>query len=323
VILKAKTVVICGGALLATLIVAYIYSIDGATTQSSSRWNYGRGSPFSAHTPSFMPDCSAFVFDSDTAGDGNLYRFNLRGSNITRLTKARNLEMHPLLSPDGHRLAFVRETKRYQHIWMASPDGSDEAQITHGRVLDSVHSFSADGTQLRFVRSNWRGRALLAQRELFEVIISGSNARQVLRIGEVDAISPDGQAVVYSVSSPGLKNPELWLRSRDGTNSRLIGFGYSASFSRSGNRIVYLRQRENYNYDIVTVFTDGKGEMIVPGLVEGYKTEPQFVCADRAISFRIVRRSGTMRDGVYLIDLQTLETRAFSCAIEPLRLDHK
>ncbi|HXH72761.1 MAG TPA: hypothetical protein VNI58_08120 [Mariprofundaceae bacterium] len=86
-------------------------------------------------------------------GNGNkfdppaLFVFERASSQLTMIPNAYN----GAVSPDGHRIAFVRELNGNYDLWVQGVDGSDLTQLTTDDFGEFEPSWSPDGTKLAFV----------------------------------------------------------------------------------------------------------------------------------------------------------------------------
>jgi len=77
------------------------------------------------------PDGRKVVFD----GDGQLYIMNLDGGDLQQLTSDYSVKnRHPVFSPDGKRIAFIKSVNGKSDISLIDRDGSDEHRITETRA---------------------------------------------------------------------------------------------------------------------------------------------------------------------------------------------
>ncbi|CAM2010418.1 LpqB family beta-propeller domain-containing protein [Acanthopleuribacter pedis] len=77
------------------------------------------------------------------------------------LTNYPGRERQPALSPDGSRVAFVREQAGHRHIFMIDAHGNGERALTTAAADHDDPAWSPDGTRLAFTRSHPNGVHLL------------------------------------------------------------------------------------------------------------------------------------------------------------------
>ena len=93
------------------------------------------------------------AYTAEAAGTRQLFTMPLRGGYPTQLTASELPVSDPQWSPDGRRLAFVRD----EEIWVVEADGSRLAKVTGHRAGTSAPRWSPDGKRLAFVsrRRGW------------------------------------------------------------------------------------------------------------------------------------------------------------------------
>jgi dipeptidyl aminopeptidase/acylaminoacyl peptidase len=93
------------------------------------------------------------AFTADVAGARQLFTMPLRGGYPTQLTASELPVSDPQWSPDGRRLAFVRDDE----IWVMEADGSRLTRVTGNRAGTNAPRWSPDGKRLAFVsrRRGW------------------------------------------------------------------------------------------------------------------------------------------------------------------------
>ena len=79
--------------------------------------------------PALAPDGSAVVFMSKREGDWNIYRINVDGSGLQRLTDDVADDGLPAWSPDGNAIAFVSNRGGPWAVWAMTPDGAGKRQL--------------------------------------------------------------------------------------------------------------------------------------------------------------------------------------------------
>ena len=102
--------------------------------------------------PSFSPDGSKIVFESDRGGSQQLYVMNADGSDQRRLTFSGSWYASPVWSPDGKWIAFTQRTAGARRIGIIAPGGSGE-KILSGGPGDEGPSWAASSRELVFQRT--------------------------------------------------------------------------------------------------------------------------------------------------------------------------
>ncbi|HEY3523254.1 MAG TPA: S9 family peptidase [Candidatus Limnocylindrales bacterium] len=101
------------------------------------------------------PRDRAVAFTALAAGARQLFTFGLRAASATplQLTASEKDVSDPDWSPDGRRLAYVRDTA----IWTIDADGSRATQVTDHPAGNTVPRWSPDGRSLAFLsrRRGW------------------------------------------------------------------------------------------------------------------------------------------------------------------------
>jgi hypothetical protein len=121
----------------------------------------------------------------------------------------------PKLSPDGNRLAFIRQTD--MNLYLVNIDGSGLRQITDTpSIQEYTHGWSTDGTRLLYLKIEPGAQSLMAKN-----ITNGQETTLVTIQGNESlmAISPDGKTLAYSGPVRGRMMGGIYLAPLDGSSA--------------------------------------------------------------------------------------------------------
>jgi Tol biopolymer transport system component len=206
---------------------------------------------------------------------GDIYRLDTRTHATQPLVATRAFEHSPAFSPDGTRLAFVRESGGNADIYVANADGSRARRLTRTAGGDYNPAWSPDGTRLAFA-SNRSG--------LFKIYVmraDGSGVRLVAprRSGGggsyTPAWSPDGRWLAFSSSASTPNNAEIYVVHPDGSGLRRLTYTQGdvdtlgddswPAWSQDGKRIVFSSNRTG-DGELWIMNADGSGQRRLAGL---------------------------------------------------------
>ncbi|HWJ37805.1 MAG TPA: Tol-Pal system protein TolB, partial [Sphingomicrobium sp.] len=123
--------------------------------------------------PSFSPDGSRIVFESDRGGSQQLYVMNANGSGERRISFGGAWYASPEWSPDGNWIAFTRRAQDGRRIGIMKPDGTGERVLTTG-PSDEGPSWAASSREILFQRADGTGRS-----GLYRISLDGSAPRRM------------------------------------------------------------------------------------------------------------------------------------------------
>ena len=138
-------------------------------------------------------------YDSDLAGNSDLYRMPLPAGVPERLTSDPTPEFAPDPSPDGRRVAFHSWRGGSRDIYILSLDGGPIERVTNTPAQEGLPKWSPDGATLTFISVTPPSRIFLSHR--------GSNGEWQtttrLNEGYWSQWSPDGSLLSYATSLNG------------------------------------------------------------------------------------------------------------------------
>jgi Tol biopolymer transport system component len=153
-----------------------------------------------------------------------------------------NVGMHPVLSPDGTKVAYSRNTANQDDIFISNRDGSNEVNILGRPGPDYFPNWSPDGTKIAF-QSN-QGSGL----RVWIMNADGSNPHEVPNqpVGSsgLPKFAPDGTKLLFG-NTPVVNGStsELFLIGVDGTGLTQVGptnlYINNAVFSPDATKIAF------------------------------------------------------------------------------------
>jgi Tol biopolymer transport system component/DNA-binding winged helix-turn-helix (wHTH) protein len=148
------------------------------------------------------PDGKKLAFMSNRSGNMEIWTSNRDGSDAIQLT-AMGLAGTPRWSPDGHSIAFDRDTHENGGIFVVSVDGGSPHPLAQGNSQNLVPSWSRDGKSVYFASDrtgSW---------QVWRVPAEGGSPVQVTAHGGFAAYeSRSGRALYYSKLN--MPDPEIW-----------------------------------------------------------------------------------------------------------------
>lgn len=194
-------------------------------------------------------------------GRQSIWLARLNGGALRRLSPDGVDERMPAFSPDGERLALVRDDGRGgTSIRLASltDGGSRDLTAGHGsRVTNLFPAWSPDGRTLAFA-SNRGGRF-----RIWIMRADGGDPRAVTAAGAGDLAptwSPDGRQIAFVRQFPDGTADLLVRELASGSERRieLPGVESGPAWSPAGDRIAFASDRDG-DLEIYTVRPDGSG----------------------------------------------------------------
>ena len=187
------------------------YVISTVRLDGSDRVYVGQGT-----WPSFSPDGSKVAY----SGSDGLYVHDLAAGTDLRLSGTNENDYHPLWSPLGDRIAFVRGVGAFD-LFVIGADGSGLKRITMSPEYEELTGWLPDGK--RVVYSVVVGGVTTIR----SVEVESGDPRELFQLaGRVKSVgaapSPDGQSIVFTDVLFGNPSGGLYLARLDGSERRLI-----------------------------------------------------------------------------------------------------
>jgi Tol biopolymer transport system component len=199
-------------------------------------------------------------------GSFDIFRADLQGGNLVRLTSTPGYDAEAVFSNDGSRILFTSARDGDLELYTMDPDGSNLRRLTHAVGYDGGAFYSPDDSMIC-----WRAdrpsdsaairdfRSLLAQElirpselELFVMRADGSDQLQVTHLGGANFcpyFTPDGGQLVFSSNhhSETGREFDLFMIGIDGRGLEQITFtsdfdGFPM-FSPDGRLLVWCSNR--------------------------------------------------------------------------------
>lgn len=103
-----------------------------------------------------IPSSYQILFTSKRNGNDDIYKMNVDGSEIIRLTNNPSKESNPIISPDGNKIVFISDRNGSNDIFTMNPDGSNQQLLLDNPTTDWNPIWSPDGEFIAFV-SDFQG----------------------------------------------------------------------------------------------------------------------------------------------------------------------
>src|SRR4051812_27517390 len=239
--------------------------------------------------PDYSPDGRKIAFQREGEVSDEIWVVDADGRPPTRLTHPEpgclpdggTCDGEPAWSPDGRRIAFVRDTgsgpdDENKGIWVMNADGTGARQLTQrdlpGQGFDRAPQFSPDGRKLLFERDNVRDALPVDATALFVLDLRTRVERRItpyaLNAGDTPDWSPDGTRILFHDNQSGdpQVSANLYTVRPDGSGLHQLTFetggtvnSLGSSFSPDGRYITVGRRPETggTNADVLVMRSDG------------------------------------------------------------------
>ncbi|MCK5906198.1 MAG: PD40 domain-containing protein [Flavobacteriales bacterium] len=182
-----------------------------------------------------------------------LYKSDLDGGNIIRLTDNDNYDAEVGYSPDGKTILFTRQIDWKLDLWTMNADGSNQKQITFTPDWQEGGSFIMPDNKTIIYRA-WK-KSEEGQKtkdmHLFTINVDGSDTKQITTEPGTHWApypAPDGEHVAYITVLPPHNYELVLLNLKTGKEKQLTydkGFDGFPAFSPDGKYLSFSSSRGN------------------------------------------------------------------------------
>ena len=142
----------------------------------------------------WSPDGRSVAFNSDRAGDMNIWVHTLADGTDRQITRGPGGDYQPRWSPDGRTLVFFSARGGNADVWTVDPTDGRLTQLTTSSWLDINPAFSPDGRLIAF-QSDRQGRM-----EVWVMHADGTEQRQLSTVGSIghfEIWAADGGSLLF------------------------------------------------------------------------------------------------------------------------------
>jgi serine/threonine-protein kinase len=212
--------------------------------------------------PALSPDGNRLALEVSTSGGSEIYVYEPRGDNMSKLTFGKGQSAGPIWSTDGSYIVY-QDTGGL--MWIRSNGGGPQPLLKGNGALMFPWSFSPDGKRLSYMESSETGY------DLYTAVISG-DADSGIHAGKPEpflttkaderapAFSPDGKWMAYSSNENG--TTEVYVRAFPDNGSKWQisnGGGNYPRWSRATQELIF----ENPDAHILAVSYTIKGNAFI------------------------------------------------------------
>jgi Tol biopolymer transport system component/predicted Ser/Thr protein kinase len=149
---------------------------------------------------SWSPDSKMVAFNSDRAGDMNIWLFTLADSSTRQLTTGHGGDFQVNWSPDENKIAFFSSRSGSPNIWEVEIASGTLRRLTSNSGVNVNPFYSPEGTIIAY-QSDQSGRL-----EVWVMNADGSNPRQLTNVGVTGHFmrwAADGLGIVFRCTCNG------------------------------------------------------------------------------------------------------------------------
>ncbi len=186
-----------------------------------------------------------------------IFMADFDGANVKQITKNQSINLSPVWSADGKRIAFTSYLRRNPDLYLIDVDGTNLQRFSTSPGLNVSPSWSPDGKKIALMMGK-EGKS-----DIFLMELHGGNLKKLTKGHGNEASptwSPDGESIAFVSDRSG--SPQIYLMGRDGSNVRRLTFegnyNTNPSWSPKGNQIAFCGRAEG-RFHIFTIGNNGSG----------------------------------------------------------------
>lgn len=239
-----------------------VFSIDVAGARLINLTNR----PANDRYPSWSPDGSRVLFQSDQNGNEDIFVMQANGALQTPLTSAAADDTDPAWASDGVRVVFVSERDGNPNLYVMSDSGADVTAVSAVEERDAHPHWQPDPVQAQDEIA-YAGGVLNGLNNVLVVNANGSGLEALTSSATSDDTmpdwSPDGERLVFSSTRAG--NYDIYVLDRSAAEIEPVqltdspGRDFHPTWSPDGNRIAFETNRDG-NWDVWVMDADGSNQ---------------------------------------------------------------
>jgi TolB protein len=178
----------------------------------------------------------------------DIFKADLDGSNLVRLTDTPGYDAEGSYSSDGNQIIFTSYRDGNAEIYIMDADGKNQRRVTDKKGYDGGPFFSPDGKKIIY-------RSDRKENDLLQIYINTPDGKNERALTNNDSVNwcpyfyPDSRHIIYTTSIHGHQNYELyWMDTETGRQERITfhdGFDGLPVFSADGKKLLWTSRGRN------------------------------------------------------------------------------
>ncbi len=221
--------------------------------------------------PIYSPDGSWILFESDSAGNRDLWMMPATGGEPHQLTTDPGFDTAPFWSPDGTKVVFESDRSGFKNIWMLDLGdlAAGAVPITAGEWDDGDPVWSPDGSQIAYESSREKSGGT----DVWVSPVDGGQATRMTTTGNgiyhrTADWSWDGASLVFESNREGDQSALYTMSTGGGPVTRItpeLGYEGHPAWSPDGTQIAFESRRNGTMEIFVIPATGGEPFQVTDG----------------------------------------------------------